>query len=236
MEYQKNAIRLGFYSAIVTVVLTIITFGIAIFTPPIAGANCVGSCIDYPYLDITSRFPRDYYWMYPAILLTLIYLVLMVCIHHYAAEGKKVFSQIAFSMALMATLTLVMNYFIQVSVIQPSLEHGETEGIALLTQYNSHGLFIVLEELGYILMNLSFLCIVPVFANATRVERSIRWIGVISFVLAVIGFAAVSMDRGINRQDRFEVIIISIDWLSLIILGVLISRVFKKLRTGSLAG
>jgi hypothetical protein len=157
----------------------------------------------------------------------------MICIHHYAAEGKKVFSQIAFSMALMATLTLVMNYFIQVSVIQPSLEHGETEGITILTQYNSHGLFIVLEELGYILMNLSFLCIVPVFANATRIERSIRWIVVISFALAVIGFAAVSIDRGINRQDRFEVIIISIDWLSLIILGVLISMVFKKLRTGS---
>jgi hypothetical protein len=33
--------------------------------------------------------------------------------------------------------------------------HGETEGITLLTQYNAHGIFIVLEELGYLLMSLS---------------------------------------------------------------------------------
>lgn len=33
--------------------------------------------------------------------------------------------------------------------------HGETEGITLLTQYNAHGIFIALEELGYLLMSLS---------------------------------------------------------------------------------
>lgn len=53
-------------SALATTVLTIITFGIAIATPPLAGPFCTGECYAYPYLDIASRFPRDYYWMYPA--------------------------------------------------------------------------------------------------------------------------------------------------------------------------
>ena len=35
--------------------------------------------------------------------------------------------------------------------------NGETDGIALLTQYNGHGIFIAMEELGYITMSISFL-------------------------------------------------------------------------------
>jgi hypothetical protein len=54
-------------------VLTIGTFAIAIATPPLAGPLCAGGCFTYPYSDIASRFPRDYYWMYPAMLLNLVY-------------------------------------------------------------------------------------------------------------------------------------------------------------------
>jgi hypothetical protein len=34
--------------------------------------------------------------------------------------------------------------------LQPSLLAGETEGIAMLSQFNPHGLFIILEEPGFI--------------------------------------------------------------------------------------
>jgi hypothetical protein len=42
-----------------------------------------------------------------------------------------------------------------------SLMNGQAQGIALLTQYNPYGVFIVLEELGYLLMSLSFLFLAP---------------------------------------------------------------------------
>ena len=109
----NNANLLGFYAAILTAVITVVTFGIAIFTPPLSGAFCVGSCIEYPFTNIISRFPRDYVWMYLAILLTLIYVVLMVCIHHYASRDKKIFSQIGLSFALISATILIINYFIQ---------------------------------------------------------------------------------------------------------------------------
>jgi hypothetical protein len=48
--------------------------------------------------------------------------------------------------ATISCTLLVGDYFIQISVIQPSLLKGETDGIALLTQYNPHGIFIALEE------------------------------------------------------------------------------------------
>jgi len=166
--------------------------------------------------------------MPPAIILTLSYLALMVCIHTYASSQRKIFSQIGVAFALMATMTLVGDYFVQFSVVPISLMSGETEGITLLTQYNAHGVFIVLEELGYLLMSLSFLFMVPVFVNKNRLEAAVRWVFVMSFVLTVIAFTLISINYGLDRQDRFEVAVISIDWLVLIVNGILLSIVFKR--------
>jgi hypothetical membrane protein len=105
---------------------------------------------------------------------------------------------------------------------------GETEGITLLTQYNAHGVFIVLEELGYLLMSLSFLFMAPVFINKNRLEVAVRWVFIISFLLTVLALTLISINYGLDRQDRFEVAVISIDWLVLIVNGILLSIVFKQ--------
>lgn len=86
----------------------------------------------------------------------------------------------------------------------------------------------MLEEIGYLLTALSFLFAAPVFSKLDRVERAIRWIFGLSFFLALTALVVVSISYGINRQDRFEVMIISIDWLVLLVNGVLLSVVFKR--------
>lgn len=223
-----NANLLGFYAAIITTVVTAVTFGIAIFTPPLSGPFCVGSCFNYPYTDTVSRFPRDFIWMYFAILLTLIYVVLMVCIHYYASKEKKIFSQIGLSFALISATVLIIDYFIQISVIQPSLVNGETDGIAILTQFNPHGIFIALEEIGYLMMSFSFLCIAPVFSGTNRLETAVRWIFIISFIITILSFIIISILFGINREYIFEVVVIVIDWIVLIVSGILLTVVFKR--------
>ena len=225
---QKISHLVGFYTAIFTVIMTVVTFGFAITAIPISGANCGDFCIEYPYLNTLSQFPKDYLWMPLAIILTLSYLVLMVSIHVYASNQRKIFSQIGLSFALLATLVLVGDYFVQFSVVPISLMSGETEGITLLTQYNAHGVFIVLEELGYLLMSLSFFFMAPVFVNKHRLETGIRWVFVISFLLIAFSLILISINYGLDRQDRFEVAVISIDWLVLIINGILLSMVFKR--------
>lgn len=224
----NNANLLGFYAAIITTVLTLVAFGIAIFTPPISGPFCAGSCIEYPFTNIVSRFPRDYLWMYPAILLTLIFIVLMVCIHYYASKEKKIFSQIGLSFALISASLLITDYFIQISVIQPSLVNGETDGIAILTQYNPHGIFIALEEIGYLMMSAAFLCVAPVFSGNNRLESAIRLIFIISFILTIISLIIISVIYGIHREYRFEVAVITINWIVLIVSGLLLSVLFKR--------
>ena len=225
---RRASIQVGIYSSVLTVLLTIITFGFAITAIPISGANCREGCIEYPYLNTIAQFPKDYLWMIPAIVLMLNYLIWMISIHAYAAPSQKIFGQIGLSFAIMSALILISDYFIQFSVVPVSLMNGETEGITLLTQYNAHGIFIVLEELGYLLMSLSFVFIAPVFSNNNRLENSVRWVFLIGFVLAFVALAIFSAIYGLDRQDRFEVAIISIDWLVLIVNGILLSRVFKK--------
>ena len=220
--------RTGLYAAIATSALTLFTFIIALLTPPISGPSCPKDCITYPYADIADRFPRDYYWMFPAMLLTLAFVVLMASIHAYAAPDRQIFSLIGLSLALLAAGALLVDYFVQVSVIQPSVENGETDGIALLTQYNAHGLFIALEEIGYLLMSLALLCLAAVFRGASRAERAIRWTVIAGFVLTVIALVGISMTYGTNREYRLEIFSLSIDWIVLIVLGFPLTAIFRR--------
>ncbi len=220
--------RFGYYTAMATTVMTVVTFGFALTAIPIAGANCAGDCIAYPYLDTAAQFPRDFLWMPLAIILTLIYVALMASIHRAAPREKLVFSQVGLAFALISATVLVADYYLQFAVVPVSLMHNETNGLPLLIQYNARGVFIALEELGYLLMSLSFLCIAPVFAHRSRLETAVQWLFVGSSVLAFGALILVSAIYGLDRQDRFEVVIISINWLVLIVVGVLLSIVFRR--------
>jgi hypothetical protein len=225
--------RFGYYAAILTALLTIVTFGFAITAIPVSGANCTGDCFDYPYLDTVSQFPKDFYWMPLAMMMVLAYVTLAVSIHAYASRQKRVFSQAGLAFALVAATVLLADYFSQFSVIPVSLMNGETEGLAAFIQYNPHGVFIALEELGYIVMSLSFLFMAPVFSGKTGLESAVRWVFIIGFVLAFAALAVMSIVFGLERQDRFEVAVISIDWLVLVINGVLLGIVFRRQMKGN---
>lgn len=226
--------KFGYYISLITSILTTVAFATAIMTPPLSGPWCEGSCFQYPYTDIAGRFPRDYYWMFLAMISFLFYLTMMVCLHQVVIPCKKHFSMLGVAFAMMATMTLFSNYFIQVSVIQPSLLARETDGIALLSQYNAHGIFIALEEIGFLFICISFFCCVPVFSNATSNEIVIKWTAIVSFLLAIISFIIISGIYGINREYRFEIAIISIAWMETIILSLLMARYFRNVLNTSI--
>lgn len=161
-------------------------------------------------------------------LMVLVFVAYMACVDLYANPKAKIFSRIAVLFACIAAGILFVNYFVQVTVIQPSLINGEYDGISILTQYNPHGIFIALEEAGYLLMSLSVLSLLPVFSGLGRIETWIRRIALWSFILtisALIGFTAI---HGISREYRFEIAVITIDFFTLILLGVLSSFIFKR--------
>lgn len=225
---KNNTAILGFWSAVLTALLTIVTFGFAMTAVPISGAFSPGGGAAYPYLDTVSQFPKDFRWMFFALLLIPAYMVLMASIHSYADEKRKIFSRAGLGFAVITAVILMSNYYIQLSVVPASLIKQETAGIPLLIQYNSHGIFIAMEELGYLMMSLSFLFMAPVFTGKTRRESAVRLVFFLAFALTMISLAVILARYGTARQDRFEVAVISINWLALIINGVLLSLLFKK--------
>ncbi len=228
MNDKARVNRLGYYISLIMALLTAVTFGIAICTPPVSGPFCKGSCIVYPFANIISRFPGDYIWMYSAILMFITFLVFVVFIYQYAADNKKVFAMIGLSFSIASALLLVADYFVQISVVQPSLVNGETDGIALLTEYNPHGIFIAIEEIGYIFMSIVFISVVPVFSGTGKMNNAIRWVYLISFILMILSFILISLKYGIKREYRFEVATITIDYMALFVSGILMSRLFRR--------
>jgi hypothetical protein len=226
---RRSATRLGFWTAILTVVVVAVFAVVSPATPPRSGPFCGSACVAYPYVDVDEFIPGDYFWLLPGILLAPIFVVLMVCIHAYAAEPRKIHSRIGLSFALIYAVVILVDYYLQLTVVVPSLQAGETENLSLLTQYNPHGLFIALESLGYTMLTIALLFAAPVFAGG-RVERAIRGLFVLSFVLAVAAFVGLAVLG--HDLIAFEVTVLMIIWIVLIASGALLGVVFRRAGQG----
>jgi len=224
----KGTYRLGFWSAVLLTGFAVVAFAAAIATPPRSGPFCTKACITYPYANAAAFFPRDYLWMVPAIFMMLLFVILTACIHDCADDDKKVFSRVGLSFAIVSAAVITLDYFIQLTVMQPGLLKGEMEGLALFSQYNPHGIFIALEDLGYLMMSLAFLFISVVFARGERLEHALRWLFVISSLVAFAAFIGLTLVYGNGLEYRFEVAIITINWITLIVSGVLLSSLFQR--------
>jgi len=220
-----GATRLGFWTAIVTIVVVAVFAVVAIPTPPRSGPFCASACVAYPYVDVAQFIPGDYLWLLPGILLAPTFVVLMACIHAYAPEPKKIYSRIGLSFALIYAVVILVDYYLQLTVVVPSLQAGETEGLSLFTQYDPHGLFIALESLSYTMLTLALLFAAPVFAGG-RVERAIRGLFVLSFVLAVAAFVGLAVLG--HDLIAFEVTVLMVIWIVLIASGLLLGIVFVR--------
>lgn len=216
------SLRVGSWVALTLTGVTILTFALALLAVP--------NDTPYPFTNdvIADQWPRDYLWMYPAMLLMLLFIALVAAVHDYAPATRRIFSSFALCLATLAATVLLITYFIQVTVLQPSLEKGQLDGWSMLTMYNPNGVFIALEELGYLLKSLALAVLAPVFIRSNQVERAIRWLFLLCFAAAVGALVTVSTTRGIDRGDLFEIIVISIVWLTLIIASPLVAIVLRR--------
>jgi hypothetical protein len=176
-DIERPADRLSLGVAILTALMAVISLAMAVTTPPRSGPYCQSGCVGYPYTDAVAYGPRDYLWMYPAIVLTLLVMVFMECIHSQMPPSRELLSRIGVAFTIMGVAILVVDYAIQLTFIQPALLIGETEGLSPWTQYNPRGIFIALENVGYVLLNLAFLFIgLAMLGMLARLWRAAGWL------------------------------------------------------------
>jgi len=225
---DRNKLKAGIIVGYSLASLTLITFVFAMLAVPISGANAPNGGIPYPYLDTLQQYPRDYIWQYIGMVVIILYLAHYAFIEKYINASTKISTRIGLLLAIISAGILLVDYYLQVTIIVPSLRANEHEGIALVTQYNPHGTFIALEELGYILMLLSFVCLVPIYIRKAYGARSLAIINTAGAVVVMLDFIALSIKYGLDRKDRFEIVILSVCWLLLILNGLLIARRIRK--------
>jgi hypothetical protein len=228
----QTARRMGFWSAILTALAAAGALGIAVTTAPArSGPFClVDPCVNYPYTDAAAFVPNDYYWMVPAFLMGPLFVMLVLCIHQTASRTRQLFSQIAVAFAVISAAALIINYYIQLTVIQSSFLKGELDALTLFSQYNPHGIFIALEDIGYLMMGAAFLFLAGVFNRRTGLDRVLRILFLVSSILITGGLLFLSLRFGHNMEYRFEVLSLLVSWFTLIITGPLLSVFFKRIR------
>lgn len=99
----------------------------------------------------------------PSLLLAPMFVIMMLCIHHYASENKKVLSQLCFSFALICAAVLSIHYYIQLTVVQQGILNNETAGLWQFAAPNPHSFFRTFAAKGYGFMGIALLCTAPVF-------------------------------------------------------------------------
>ena len=214
--------RLGFWIGLVTAALTVVTFALALTALPDA--------VPYPFTSqvIVDQWPGDYVWMYPAMVLMVLFVALLVAIHESTPPARRTYSLLALCVGVIAAAVLLITYYIQVTVMQPSLEKGQLDGWAMLTNvqperrlHRTRGARLPADEPR-------LPCLAGVFVGASRLERSLR--GSTSRASPCRSAPSLSSSRwsGIDRGDLFEIIVISIVWLTLIAGGILTALVFRR--------
>jgi hypothetical protein len=227
----RPAPRLAFWSAVSTAVFAGSAFAAGITTPPRSGPYCTSTCVVYPYTDVAAFVPRDYLWMYPGILAVVAFVVLMGFVHGYVREERRGLAQIGLAFASIAAVLIAADYFIQLAVMQPSLLKGETQGLSLVSQYNPHGIFVALEDIGYVMMSIGFLFAGAALSGRIRLEKVLRWILIASCAAAIAALVVMSLAYGADLEYRFEVAVLSIDWSVLVVAGVMLSVLFQRAET-----
>ena len=173
--------RLGFWSAAIAALLVFLI-----------DAGMILSAILFPMTTITnieayaSSFNSlQMLPLIPSLLLAPMFVIMMLSIHHYASDDKKVLSQLGFSFALICAAVLSIHYYIQLTVVQQGILNNETAGLWQFAAPNPHSFFWTFAALGYGFMGIALLCTAPVFAEKS--ERAIKWLFIANGVVG-IGF------------------------------------------------
>jgi hypothetical protein len=227
-ETQENYLKIGYYSSFILSILTIVAFGFAMSAIPPSGPYCPGNCMDYPFPDILLHYPGDYYWMYIAVFQLFAFVIFIVANHYIVNAAKKLYTFLSISFTLISSTVLLIAYFTQFSVVPISVMKGESDGIALITQYNEHGLFIAMEELGYISMSVALFFLAFAFTKKTKLESALRIILISQLFLTIVAFVFYTIKFGIERSYLFEVATITINWLLIIVIGILSGLFFGR--------
>jgi hypothetical protein len=169
---NTSANKIGFWSAILTAIFAIIysVAQIAVLAAP-----------PTPPWDFIALFA-------PSLFLAWSFIVMMISIHYYAPEDRKIYSHIGLTFGVLYAALVSIVYFVELSVAVPMVFRGETYPAWL--SFTSPSMLLSIDELGYVFMAIATLFASQVFAGLKQ-QRLIRWSFFANGLLSIVIFLAV---------------------------------------------
>lgn len=187
--------KIGWWSAVLASIcgagygIAVIALFVASLSIPSTSSSPGWTGID----DFLAAFqPISMLPLFPSLLLAPAFTVLMVSIHSYAPEDKKIWSLLGLSFTLIYATMAAMNYIIQLLPVWRSINNGETDGLAMFVLGNPHSVFWALAY-AYIFMNLAMLFAAPVFGGSPLANR-IRLLFILNGVSGVFTLVSAAFD------------------------------------------
>lgn len=172
--------RLGFWSAVAITLLVVLI-----------DAGMIASNLLYPITTITSiesyaaQFsPIQMLPFIPSFVLAPVFVILMLCIYHIAAEDKKILGQLGLAFGVVCAAILSLHYYIQLTVVQQGLVNGDLAGLWQFATPNPNSLFWTFAALGYGFMGFALLSVAPIFTEKS--SRPIKWLFVANGLVGVV--------------------------------------------------
>jgi hypothetical protein len=189
---SKPVRQIGFWSAILATVFSV-SYGIAVIVLMLS-AMTTGAAPGWQGVEsyVASYQPISMLPVIPSLPLAAAFLALMVSIHYYARDDRKIWSQLGLAFATVYAVMASINYIVQLTVVLLSILNKETDGLAMFVMGNPHSIFWALAS-AYVFMNLAMLFAAPVFQGG-KLERWIRWLFLANGASAVVTIFGVVVD------------------------------------------
>jgi hypothetical protein len=184
---DARAVRLGFWSAILIAVLVILIDAGMIISTIIFPMTSINSMDAYASSFSSSQMLP----FIPSLVLGPVFVIMMSCMHHFASDEKKLFSQLGVYFSLVCAAILSIHYYIQLSVVQQGILNNELSGLWMFAAPNPHSLFWTLAALGYGFMGLSLLFVVPLFSE--KPDQKIKWLLIANGIIGLAFLAGNSL-------------------------------------------
>jgi hypothetical protein len=164
--------KVGFWSAILVAIFAIIY-----------------SVAQIVVIAVPPTPPWDFIELFaPSLFLAWSFIVMMISIHYYASEDRKIYSHIGLTFGVLYAALVSIVYFAELSVAVPMVFRGETYPAWL--SFNSPSMLVSIDGLGYVFMALATLFASQVFAGQKQ-QSLIRWAFFANGLLSIVIFAAV---------------------------------------------
>ena len=162
----KSVTRLGFWSAVLTGL-----FSIGFITPQII----------FMFFFTPAKYWELTWLMAPSLFLAPSFVVLMVSIHQFVRDERKIWSLTGLSFAIVNAVLVCIAYYVQFGVAIPHMIRGQTEDIAVLIF--EHGSFLfAIDVLGDGFQSLATLFVAFAFTDET-LQHWIRYLFIVNGIL-----------------------------------------------------